>query len=900
MPTLPLDALSGRVRELRAVRDLSADLAAHCGLVIAGEPGMGKSSMMRAAGRLAGEQGVRVIAVTPIPAHRDRPGAVLRERFGAVAHRWEDDDPERRGEHVTALLGQLAEGRPTLLLIDDAQWVDDVSWEAFTVAARRLHTDDFALAAAFPDGDPRVAGSGLSTLPLSALGADASARILAEAGRDLPTFVTSRILEAAAGNPLAILELASASAEQWRDRCVRPPAALPLTPRLIDAFTGAAAALPPAGQALLLAAAANDGDQLHEAVTAAVSATGLAEDALLEACSSTVEQRLVEGDGVRLWFRSEVARSATYHGASLPRRREIHIAFDHALAGQPGRAAWHRAAASLEPDEGLARELETGATSARAQGRIRVALATMDRAARVSQSDEARTARLLAAAEMSFEIGRPDFVTMFLRQASSLARLPEHRRRVTWMQGLYDLGRPDDGHGAAELMARAERAVAADRPAWARTLLTHVAERARETPVGALPADDLLAAIERLGGVREQPTLAAVAAVVAPLEQGRDVLEVLHAFPADAHGDPRLAQTLGHVALELGDDQLAVGFLSAAVAQLRLEGRLGLLPFTLVARAWAYLGTASLDLARADILEAERLAAETLHPILRARARALGALIEGVTGDEDRAEQLAVDAERELSGRPGALADLHLARGMACLSVGRFDEAYEWLVQLWDDTGAATLVTRRWLAIGELAEAAALAGRGEEIRPRLEELALRSAEVPSPRLRNGLAFARAVLADDDEAEDAFLAARRSTLALGPFADARLHLAFGTWLRRQRRILEARRELRAARAAFDGLGASLWAQRAEQELRASGRVARVAATTSPLDDLTPQELQIAELAALGLSNREIGQRMFLSHRTIGSHLYRVFPKLGITSRAQLRDALTERSGGERVA
>ena len=170
--------------------------------------------------------------------------------------------------------------------------------------------------------------------------------------------------------------------------------------------------------------------------------------------------------------------------------------------------------------------------------------------------------------------------------------------------------------------------------------------------------------------------------------------------------------------------------------------------------------------------------------------------------------------------------------------------------------------------------------------PSLEALGRRT---PAEALHVGLRFARAVLAKDGEADALFRAALEAD-AEWPFAGARLRLAYGAWLRRERRIAESRPHLRAARDAFDALGVAPWAEHARQELRASGERSPQR-TVSVKGPLSPQELQIAEMAAAGLSNREIGERLFLSHRTVGSHLYRIFPKLGVASRVDLRSALT---------
>jgi DNA-binding CsgD family transcriptional regulator len=200
-------------------------------------------------------------------------------------------------------------------------------------------------------------------------------------------------------------------------------------------------------------------------------------------------------------------------------------------------------------------------------------------------------------------------------------------------------------------------------------------------------------------------------------------------------------------------------------------------------------------------------------------------------------------------------------------------------------------------ALSDLVDAAVLAGRADAVRSLLDGIERRAAQLPSPMLQLNLRYAHAVLADGDSAGPLFDAALAADLSAWPLARSRLLLAQGTWLRRQRRNADARGPLRAARDGFDALGATHWGQRAREELRASGEASRRRAVFAR-DHLTPQELQIATMAARGLTNREIGQHLYLSHRTIGSHLYRVFPKLGITARSQLSEALLETVGEPR--
>jgi ATP/maltotriose-dependent transcriptional regulator MalT len=258
-------------------------------------------------------------------------------------------------------------------------------------------------------------------------------------------------------------------------------------------------------------------------------------------------------------------------------------------------------------------------------------------------------------------------------------------------------------------------------------------------------------------------------------------------------------------------------------------------------------------------------------------------------GDYEAAEALANDAERAAAPLGILFAEVQMARGINALGAGRYDDAYRHLRRMFDPRDDAYHPMRHCFFIGDLAEAAVQSGHRDDaiaLRAEMEALASRT---PSPQFQLAMLHARAVLADDTRAPRLFEAALAGGAGHSPFTMARLRLAFGAWLRRARRVKEARPLLQSAMEGFDALGALPWSERARQELRAAGAtIAR--RVPDRQEELTPQELQIALMAAQGLTNREIGQRMYLSHRTVGSHLYRIYPKLDITSRFQLRDAL----------
>jgi DNA-binding CsgD family transcriptional regulator len=380
--------------------------------------------------------------------------------------------------------------------------------------------------------------------------------------------------------------------------------------------------------------------------------------------------------------------------------------------------------------------------------------------------------------------------------------------------------------------------------------------------------------------------------LVAALDDGSDLAEILSA----ASNLRNEAVTAAAVApaevarlIEVTGSQVHFRH-QASVTGLRTQGRLGHLARALTMQGWSALCIANWRVAIPALDEAVRMAMETGEAAWAAGARAMQAIIAAVRGQPDVAAALSNEAEGSASstGATHMLAYLYVARSLAALGAGRPDDAYQELLHIYDVRDPAHHRVPCCWYVGELAEAAAHSGRADEARALIQDLEPMVEGSRSLWIRSAFSYAHAQLANDADFE------RRLHEALAltnrwPFQRARLQLSHGAWLRRQRRIADARAPLRSARDAFDSIGTPAWAERARQELRAAGETSQ-GRSPDLWDQLSPQELQIASMAAEGLSNREIAQRLYLSPRTVGSHLYRVFPKLGISSRAQLGTAM----------
>jgi DNA-binding CsgD family transcriptional regulator len=389
------------------------------------------------------------------------------------------------------------------------------------------------------------------------------------------------------------------------------------------------------------------------------------------------------------------------------------------------------------------------------------------------------------------------------------------------------------------------------------------------------------------------PRLLAVLALSESNERGPAIIDRLSGWPDDAGGRPDLAGLLGIAAFCTGDFRRAVGFLSTPVQELRAQGRMSLLAEALAIRSWAeiYLGVFDAAIS-AD--EAMRLADETGQSLWAATSRIAVALIDTVNRGGN-SHHLLTEAEHVALRTPNAasslLAGVQLARGIAALGANRDAAAYDELRRVFDRADPAYQRVQQVWTLGILADAAVRTDRRAEARSALAAVERIAGDSPATGATINLEYTRAVLADRTTAEPLFRAAVDGAARGLPWHRARAEFAYGSWLRRQRRVVESRAPLRAARAAFEAVGARTWARQADQELRATGERGWQP-TSSRRELLSPQETQIADLAAQGLSNREIGQRLFLSHRTVSSHLYRMFPKLGVTSRGQLAAALTQ--------
>ncbi|GAA3573315.1 LuxR family transcriptional regulator [Nonomuraea rosea] len=904
--------LLGREREVAELEGL-VDRIRERGdaLVVRGAPGIGKSALLAVAAARAEAYKVMVSSASGVQSETHLPFAglhqLLRPMLGSAdqlpARQREallgafgmaevsDPEPFLVALAVLNLLGEAAVHRPLLVVVDDVQWLDRPTTEVLAFVARRVRSDPIVLLMGLRDGYPTsLDGSDVPELRLAGLDAAAAEELLDAHAAELSAGLRRRVLSEAAGNPLALVELPLA---MDTGAVTTEAGLLPLTARLERAFAIRLAELPPHTRGLLLVAAADDGHDLAHTLAGGAMVAGA--ELTAEALAPAVDAGLVELHEQALRFRHPLVRSAIYQKAGRTDRLAAHAALARVHGHDPDRRAWHRAAAIAQRDESVAAELEGVAARARQRGAIPVAVTALRRAAEVSEEPTAGALRLLAAAELAFELGRGDQAAelLALAEPSVLGELPG--ARVVWLSEVLGEGRNDGPARIRRLVTTAETAEAAGDRQLALNFVQAAALRCWWSDPGWEQRRRVIALAERLAAGANDPELLITLATAAPVERGADVVERLIEV-RDARLDGAMTRLLGVAASTVGAFDLVGDFLDASIADLRAQGRLGLLTRALSTQVWRQIFCGDWAGALLVAEEAERLARETAQPRRQASALGMLGLLAGLRGEEARGLALAAEGERVLGtvavSSPVAVLLQH-ARGVIALCAGRHDEAFEHLWRLFEPGDAAHhLIWRQWV-ISELAEAAVAAGRQEPARRAVAELEQVAALTPSPLLHVGLRHARALLADDADAEALYQDALSADLSSWPTARARLLLAHGMWLRRRRRIQEARVPLRAARDAFDVLGLLAWGEKARQELRAAGEASDLRVPPAA-EQLTSQELHIARLAASGLSNREIGQQLYLSHRTVSTHLYRAFPKLGITARAQLRDVLGDTS------
>ncbi|HXW33911.1 MAG TPA: AAA family ATPase [Acidimicrobiales bacterium] len=787
------------------------------------------------------------------------------------------------------LIADAAAHSPVLIVAEDIHWMDKPTTDVLSFIARRIGHEPILLFSSIRSGyESPMKDAEPTEIHVAGLTQEHANALLDRYFPDLDPAVRSRVLTEAAGNPLALLELPRVI-NFGTETATSGAVIVPLTRRLEDAFAGRIADLPEVTQKTLLVAALDDHSELAEVLDAASGLLGqpVVEEDLLPAAATG----LIDLDDGMVGFRHPLMRSAIYQEASPLERRLAHGALSNALTRDPDRQVWHRAASTVGKDIEVALDLEAAAQRARRRGAIPIAISALERAQDATPDVSKLGIYSLLIAEMSFDLGRHEDADRLLRDAESRTISPAERAQIAWLRELSVL-QPLDESGVYELVQLAEERSADGDTDLALHLLFAAARRCFWYDPGYDARMEIVSIAERLPVPDDHPEFLAVLGNAAPVERGEQVFERLQATQLSSITDPAMVRVLGITASAFGAFEMAEQFLSSSVAGLRSQGRFSFLAQTLEAQAHAALFVGNWSLATRSAEEAARLARETGRIRWLCGALATNALLAAYRGDRAELESSASEVESLLLAFSfnSNLTLLELARGVSAMALGLHAEAYDHLIRVFTPGDPSYHPFNRHWAIADLADAAAHTGNKDVPRRLMADLIEIGARTPAPTLHINLQFADAVLADDAEAESAFLSGlENEALNRRPFMRGRLLLAYGEWLRRHHRMVDSRRPLRAAREIFDALGAEPWGERARSELRASGESSRRRGESS-IDQLTPQELQIAHMVAEGLSNREIAEQLYLSHRTVGAHLYRIFPKLSITSRSQMRGAL----------
>jgi DNA-binding CsgD family transcriptional regulator len=883
-------------------------------LVLRGEAGVGKTALLEHA--IESASGLTVVRAVGVESEMELPYAALHQLRAPLLDRVDRiPAPQRQALETTfglreapvpdlflvglatlSLLSEAAQERAVLCVIDDAQWLDRASAQVLGFVARRLAAESVVLLvatrqAAGKSGPlPELVVKGLRDV-------DARALLASVIPGRLDERVADQLRAEARGNPLALLELPRGLSPAQLAGGFGLPKALSLSGKIEERFVNRLEQLPEDTQQLLLVAAAEPtGDPAL--LWGAAARLGIADAVLYPAESAG----LLEVDG-RVRFRHPLVRSAIYRAASPHQRRRVHRALAQATdAGvDPDRHAWHLAEATVGPDEDVAAELERAAGRAQARGGLAAAAAFLERAAALTREPERRVERALAAAQTHFEAGALDDALALLAAAEPGAVDDVQRCGVYLLRARIAFA-SRRGSDAPPLLLKAARELEAVDPALARA-----------TYLEALSAAMFAGRLARGGGVVEisEAALAGPPASQPPgpsdllldglavrftqgYAAGAPILkEALDAFRRATSLSAEEARWLwfaSWIALFLFDDEAWTVLSTRHLDLVRESGALAALPFVLANRSSVYAFFGELDAAAAyeeelrAVTEATRIAGVPYGALalaaLRGRETELTELIRGTVSDaQGRGEGLALTITEFLSGT-------------LYLGLGRYEAALTVLGQAerYHEEGAAI-----WALI-ELIEAAVRSGQPQLAGAAMERIAETTRGAGTAWASATEARCRALLSEGEAADTDDLyrkAIEHSGSTSLRIHLARAHLLYGEWLRRERRRREAREQLRVALEMFNAMGIEGFAARAERELLATGeRVRRRSAETR--EDLTAQEAQVGRLARDGLSNAEIGARLFISQHTVAYHLRKIFNKLGIASRSELGRVLSETS------
>ena len=912
MTAVPAPGFLGRTNERVVIDHLLANVrdGQSAVLVIRGEAGIGKTALLQYAARQS--SGLGVARVTGAEAEMELPYAGIHQLCAPMLPRLDSlPKPQQDGLRVAlglasgqvperflvglAVLGLLsaeAEERPLLCLVDDAQWLDAASGMILGFVARRLLAESVAIVVAVREPSTRQDFDGLPDLPLRGLTIGDARTLL---GRAVPgpldDRVRDRLLAETRGNPLALLDLPRSVSAAGLAGGFELLALKDLPRHLEDHYLERADKLPePTRRLLLLAAAEPVGDAML--VWRAAHRLGIERSAL----GPAEDAQLVE-IGARVRFRHPLVRSATYRAAAASERRAVHEALAEVTDPDtdPDRRAWHRAHATPAADEAVAGELERSADRAQARGGVAAAAAFLARAAELTPDPAERGRRALAAAQAQFDAGGPDaalelLVTAELAQLDALqrARLERLRAEIAFV---YTRGRD-----APALLLDAARRLEPLAPAVAREThleamaaamfagrlggkpsLREAAEAARAAPIGPQPprAIDLL-----LDGLATRFT-DGYGPGVPPLRIALDAFRRVEELSAR---DVRWLWLACRLAQDLWDDELWCVLATSGVRVARETGALSVLPIALTYRAALHIHEGAFGSAAALIEEIDAITVATdMAPVKYgammlvawrgSEAEALGLIEEMMVGVSERGEGMALG----IHGWVEAL--LYNAHGRYAEALAAAQRGCEH-----DDVGLFA-----WSLV-ELIEAGARCGATDASSAALDRLTARTQASGTEWALGIEACSRALLADKGEAEPLYRqAVERLERSRGVIHATRARLLYGEWLRRENRRVDAREELRVAYERFSRIGAKAFAERARGELLATGESVRKRGVDAR-DDLTPQEKQIAWLAREGLSNPDIGARLFLSPRTVEFHLRKVYAKLEIRSRHELAGVL----------